>query len=194
VLNKYKVGTTSRSRSPSSASTSSCGIYVIRTGVPKKQMSAADAVRNYKALAQVERAFRSLKTVDLKVRPIHHRLEGRVRAHIFLCMLAYYVEWHLLEAWRTLLFADEDQAAKTRRDPVAPAERSAAALQKALTHTLADGTPAHSFRSLLEELSTLVRNTCRTPGSTQHSATFDVLTTPAPLQRRALELIDQIAV
>ena len=106
------------------------GIYVIRTALPKKQMSAPEAVRSYKALTQVERAFRSLKTVDLKIRPIHHWREGRVRAHIFLCMLAYYVEWHLIEAWRPLLFADEDQAAKTKRDPVAPAKRSEAALDK----------------------------------------------------------------
>jgi len=169
------------------------GIYVIRTSVPKKQMSAADAVRNYKALANVERAFRALKTVDLKVRPIHHHLENRVRAHIFLCMLAYYVEWHLIEAWRPLLFADEDQAAKAHRDPVAPAERSEDALQKVITHTLPDGTPAHSLRTLLEDLSSIVRNTCRTPGPVERSGTFDLLTTPTATQRRALELIDQIA-
>ena len=168
------------------------GIYVIRTSVPKKQMSAADAVRNYKALANVERAFRALKTVDLKVRPIHHHLENRVRAHIFLCMLAYYVEWHLLEAWRPLLFADEDQPAKAHRDPVAPAERSEDALQKVITHTLPDGTPAHSLRTLLEDLSSIVRNTCRTPGPVERSGTFDLLTTPTATQRRALELIDQI--
>jgi hypothetical protein len=165
------------------------GIYVIRTSLPKKQMSAADAVRSYKSLAQVERAFRSLKTVDLKVRPIHHRLENRVRAHIFLCMLAYYVEWHLIEAWRPLLFTDEDQAAKATRDPVAPAKRSAAALTKVATHTLEDGTPAHSLRTLLAELATLVRNTCRTA---DHPATFDILTTPTPLQRRAFDLVDHI--
>ncbi|MGH8236067.1 MAG: IS1634 family transposase [Steroidobacteraceae bacterium] len=170
------------------------GVYVIRTNLPKKQMSAPDTVRNYKALADVERAFRCLKTMDLKIRPIHHRLEDRVRAHIFLCMLAYYVEWHMREVWRELLFADEDQAAKTHRDPVAPAKRSAAALEKAATHALADGTAAHSFRTLLEELSTLVRNTCRTPGSAEHSPTFELLTTPTPLQRRAFELIDQIRV
>ncbi len=168
------------------------GIYVIRTSVPKKQMSAADAVRNYKALANVERAFRALKTVDLKVRPIHHHLENRVRAHIFLCMLAYYVEWHLLEAWRPLLFADEDQLAKAHRDPVAPAERSEEALQKVITHTLPDGTPAHSLRTLLEDLSSIVRNTCRTPGPVERSGTFDLLTTPTATQRRALELIDKI--
>jgi transposase len=170
------------------------GIYVIRSSVPKKQLPAADVVRSYKALAQVERAFRSLKTVDLKVRPIHHRLEDRVRAHIFLCMLAYYVEWHLLEAWRPLLFADEDTLAKTRRDPVAPAKRSAAALAKVATHTLADGTAAHSFRTLLEELSTLVRNTCRVPGSSDNTPPFTVVTTPNATQRRALELIEQITV
>ena len=114
----------------------------------------------------MERAFRSLKTVDLEVRPIHHRLEDRVRAHIFLCMLAYYVEWHMREAWRELTFADEDQDAKATRDPVAPARRSAAAQKKARTRALADGTPVHCFRTLLEDLATIVRNTCRIPGST----------------------------
>ncbi len=168
------------------------GIYVIRTGLPKKQMSAPNAVRSYKALAQVERAFRSLKTVDLKIRPIHHRLENRVRAHIFLCMLSYYVEWHMIEAWRPLLFADEDQAAKATRDPVAPAERSDAALEKVHTHTTAEGTPVHSLRTLIAELATLVRNTCRTPAA-EHPATFNILTTPTPLQRRAFELIETIA-
>jgi len=170
------------------------GIYVVRTCVPKKQMSGPDAVRNYKALAGVERAFRSLKTVDLKVRPIHHRLENRVRAHIFLCMLAYYLEWHLREAWRPLLFADEDQAAKADRDPVAPAQRSTQATQKVHTHTLADGTPVHSFRTLLDELATLVRNTCRAPASPEDSPTFDLLTLPTTLQRRAFELTDKITV
>ncbi|MGB5406037.1 MAG: IS1634 family transposase, partial [Thiogranum sp.] len=97
------------------------GIYVIRTSVDAARMSAAEAVRSYKSLSQVERAFRSIKTVDLKVRPIHHHLEPRVRAHIFLCMLAYYVEWHMREAWRPLLFCDEDLEAKALRDPVAPA-------------------------------------------------------------------------
>ena len=126
-------------------------------------MDAADCVRNYKSLANVERAFRSLKTIDLKVRPIHHRTADRVRAHIFLCMLAYYVEWHMREAWRELMFADTDQAAKATRDPVAPAKRSKAALAKAARHTLDDGTPAHSFSTLLAELATIVRNTCRTP-------------------------------
>lgn len=207
VVNKYKVGkhftleigarrfAFHRQDQQIAAEAALDGIYVIRTCVPKKQMPAAEAVRSYKALAQVERAFRSLKTVDLKVRPIHHRLEDRVRAHIFLCMLAYYVEWHLIEAWRPLLFADEDQAAKTQRDPVAPAKRSAAALQKVASHTLADGTVVHSLRTLLEELSTVVRNTCRVPGSNNApTPTFTVVTTPNATQRRALELIEQIAV
>ncbi|MEA3292683.1 MAG: IS1634 family transposase, partial [Pseudomonadota bacterium] len=105
------------------------GIYVIRTSLAD-ELSAADAVRHYKALSQVERAFRSIKTMDLEVRPIHHYQEQRVRAHLFLCMLAYYVKWHMLEAWRPLLFADEDQQAKRERDPVAPAERSAGAVTK----------------------------------------------------------------
>src|SRR5439155_16852459 len=106
-------------------------------------------VRNYKSLANVERAFRSLKTIDLKVRPIHHRTADRVRAHIFLCMLAYYVEWHMREAWRELMFADTDNQAKATRDPVAPARRSKAALAKAARHTLDDGTPVHSFATLM---------------------------------------------
>jgi len=165
------------------------GIYVIRTGVPKRTMSSGDAVRNYKGLSSVERAFRSLKTVDLKVRPIHHHLETRVRAHIFLCMLAYYVEWHMREAWRELMFADEDQAAKATRDPVAPARRSAAAEEKARSKQLDDGTPVHSFHTLLEELSTIVRNTCRVP---QTASTFPMLTIPNDLQLHARELIDKI--
>jgi transposase len=170
------------------------GIYVIRTGLPKKHMPAAEAVRSYKALTNVERAFRSLKSVDLHVRPIHHRLEGRVRAHIFLCMLAYYVEWHLLETWRELLFSDEDQAAKASRDPVAPAKRSAGAMKKVATHTLPDGSPAHSLRTLLAELATLVRNTCRAPAALEYPTTFEILTTPSAMQRRAFELVNQITV
>ena len=156
-------------------------------------MSAADAVRNCKALANLERAFRSLKTVDLKVGPIHHRLEDRMRAHIFLCMLAYYVEWHMREVWGPLLFAEENQAAKADRDPVAPAQRSEQALQKVLMRTLPDSPPAHSFRTLLEDLSAVVRNKCRTPGHLERSGTFDLITTPTAKQRRTLELIGQIA-
>jgi transposase len=134
------------------------GIYIIRTSVPANEMEAADCVRNYKSLANVERAFRSLKTVDLKVRPIHHRLADRVRSHIFLCMLAYYIEWHMREAWRELMFADPDQEAKATRDPVAPAVRSEDALDKVARHTLDDDSPAHSFATLMAELASVVRN------------------------------------
>jgi hypothetical protein len=168
------------------------GLYIIRTSVPANEMQAADCVRNYKSLANVERAFRSLKTVDLKVRPIHHRLADRVRSHIFLCMLAYYVEWHMREAWRELMFADPDQAAKATRDPVAPAARSGVALDKVARHRLDDGSPAHSFATLMAELATIVRNTCRTPQTAETATTFDILTTPNPKQQRALGLLGQI--
>ena len=107
-------------------------------------------------------------------------------------ILAYYVEWHMREAWRALMFADTDQQAKTTRDPVAPARRTKAALAKVTRHTLDDGTPAHSFSTLLAELTTIVRNTCRTPMARPDAPTFDVLTTPNPKQQRALELIEKI--
>jgi transposase len=199
VVNKYKVAkhfdltitdhslTFSLLRKQIATEAALDGIYVIRTGVLKRTMSSAEAVRNYKALSSVERAFRSLKTVDLKIRPIHHHLETRVRAHIFLCMLAYYVEWHMREAWRELMFADEDQAAKATR---APARRSATAEEKANSKRLEDGTPVHSFHTLLEQLSTIVRNTCRVP---QTASTFPMLTIPNDLQLRARELIDKIS-
>jgi len=170
------------------------GIYILRTPVPPEKMDSAQVVRSYKSLAQVERAFRSLKTVDLKIRPIHHRLADRVRAHIFLCMLAYYVEWHMIEAWRPLLFADEDQAAKQQRDPVAPAKRSAKAERKANSHTLEDGSVAHSLRTLYEELSTIVRNSCRTANSAADAPTFTMVTQPTPAQQRALDLLKAIRV
>ncbi len=168
------------------------GIYVIRTSVEAQRMDAPECVRNYKALANVERAFRSLKTVDLKVRPIHHRTADRVRAHILLCMLAYYVEWHMREAWRELMFADPDQAAKAVRDPVAPAQRSQQALDKVAVRTFEDGTPVHSFSTLMAEMATIVRNTCRTPSAGPDAPTFDIVTTPNATQRRALDLIQQI--
>ena len=168
------------------------GIYIIRTSVSAQQMDSADCVRNYKSLANVERAFRSLKTIDLKVRPIHHRLEGRVRSHIFLCMLAYYVQWHMREAWRELMFADTEQDMKATRDPVAPATRSVSARLKAASHTLAEGSPVHSFATLMAELATLVRNTCRTPDAAPEAPTFDLLTTPGPTHQRAFALIENI--
>jgi transposase len=170
------------------------GIYIIRTSVHAQRMDAADCVRNYKALANVERAFRSLKTVDLKVRPIHHRTADRVRAHILLCMLAYYVEWHVREAWRELMFADIDQAAKATRDPVEPAQRSELALDKVASRKVDDGTPAHSFSTLMAELGCIVRNTCRTPSTGLAAPTFDIVTTPNATQRHALDLIKQIRV
>ena len=130
--------------------------------------------------------------MDLKIRPIHHRTADRVRAHIFLCMLAYYVEWHLREAWRELMLADTDQLAKTTRDPVAPAKRSTAALAKVASHVLDDGTPVHSIATLLAELATIVRNTCRTPNAGPDAPTFNITTTPNATQQRAFELIKQI--
>jgi transposase len=168
------------------------GLYIIRTSVKAQRMDAPTCVRTYKSLAQVERAFRSIKTMDLKVRPIHHHLEGRVRSHIFLCMLAYYVEWHMRQAWGELMFADEDSQAKLTRDPVAPAKRSDAAMKKVQSRTLGDGTPVHSFQTLLKVLEGVVRNTCRTPDTDKDTPAFELTTTPNEKQKRALELIDQI--
>ena len=170
------------------------GVYVIRTSLDKERISDEDAVRSYKQLTYVERAFRSMKTMDLQVRPIHHRLEGRVRAHIFLCMLAYYVQWHMVDAWRELLFVDEDQAAKATRDPVAPAQRSAGALRKAQVRVLEDGSPVHSFRTLLSDLGTIVRNQCRVPGADANAPPLEITTTPNAQQKRAYELLDTITV
>jgi transposase len=170
------------------------GIYVVRTSVPKASMSEADAVRSYKLLSQVERAFRSLKSVTLKVRPIFHHDENRVRAHIFLCMLAYYIEWHMREALRPLLFADEDQGAKATRDPVAPAKRSAAALAKIASKTTTDGLQAHSFRTLLDHLAALVRNQCsKRDESSTAAAPVVIETTPDAIQQKAFDLLAQIA-
>ena len=169
------------------------GLYIIRTSVTSDQMDASTCVRNYKSLANVERAFRSIKTLDLKVRPIHHRTADRVKAHILLCMLAYYVEWHMREAWRELMFTDTEQAIKATRDPVAPAKRSKSAQEKASSHLLPDGTPAHSFATLMDELATIVRNTCRTSKSDVDSPTFEITTTPNAKQKKALELIQTMS-
>jgi len=139
------------------------GFYVLRTSVPVGALDTAAVVLAYKSLAHVERAFRSVKTLDLEVRPIHHRLAGRVRAHVFLCMLAYYVVWHMRQALAPLLFDDHDKdnARKGRSSPVAPAKVSAAAKAKAASRKTADGHPVHSFRTLLQDLATLTRNTVR---------------------------------
>lgn len=169
------------------------GLYVIRTSVTAEAMSAETAVLNYKKLAEAERAFRTLKGVDLHVRPIRHRLEERVKAHIFLSMLAYYVQWHMIEAWASLTFKDEaDADASRERDPVAPAKRSKAALEKVHTRTLADGTPPMSFGRLLAHLATIVRNTMRPKGARPGEATFTLTTRPTPKQQQALDLIAAI--
>jgi transposase len=168
------------------------GIYVIRTCVSKKTMSKEDAVRNYKNLTNVERAFRSLKSIDLMVRPIRHRTEDRVRAHIFLSMLAYYVQRYMLEALRPLLFADGDQDAKATRDPVAPAKRSAKALEKVQTKTLEDGTKVHSLRTLLHHMSTITRDECVQKLAGNENNTFVIDTKPNPKQQRVHELLGEI--
>ena len=171
------------------------GLYVIRTSVAKDDMGSEQAVLNYKRLAEVERGFRTLKGVDLNVRPIRHRLEGRVRAHIFLSMLAYYVQWHMRQALKPLLFADEATAEqKADRDPVAPAKRSKAALDKVHTRQLADGTPAMSFTRLLAHLGTIVRNTMRPKSARPGEATFTLTTRPNAKQQQALDLIAAIVV
>ena len=164
------------------------GIYVLRTSVPKEVLGAEDTVRAYKDLAKVERAFRCLKTVDLHVRPIHHRLVPRVRAHVFLCMLAYYVEWHMRRAWAPLLFAEDDPqgAAQRRGSPVKPARRSASAEAKALTKKTSEGETVHRFRGLLEHLATLTKNTIQPAGDLPP---FDRLTVPTPLQQKAFDLL-----
>lgn len=168
------------------------GIYVIRSSLTGTELSADEAVRHYKALSQVERAFRSMKTMDLEIRPIRHYQENRVRTHLLICMLAYYVKWHMMEAWRPLLFADEDQQAKLNRDPVAPAKRSDAALAKISSKRLPDGSPAHSFQSLLSNLSTIVRNSCRRQEAESNEACFTMDTTPSSEQTKALQLLNNI--
>lgn len=160
------------------------GIYVVRSNVPPQTLSSEALVHGYKQLAHVERVFRTMKSVDLQVRPVHHRLADRVRAHVFICMLAYYVRWHLEQQWAPLLYRDEQPP--VLEDPVAPAERSAGALAKVHSGRNADGGTLHSFRSLLAELGTLTKNTIRLPGS---EATFDKLSLPTQLQAEALRLL-----
>jgi len=166
------------------------GFYVIRTSVPAETLGAEDTVRTYKSLSAVERAFRSLKRVDLHIRPIHHRLADRVKAHVFLCMLAYHVEWHMRRDLAPLLFDDDDKAtaAAIRTSIVAPAERSPRALRKAHTTRTEDGAPVHSFQTLLRDLATIARNRVR-PKQAPVEASFDIVTTPTSLQQRALELL-----
>jgi transposase len=164
------------------------GIYVIRTSEPAERLSAQDAVRTYKSLAVVERAFRCLKGVDLLVRPIFHRTEDHVRAHIFLCMLAYYVEWHMREAWAPLLFHDEElKQQRQQRDPVASAQPSPSVRRKKSTRRSPEGLPLHSFKTLLAELAQRCRNTCRV--KTEPASSFTTVTDPTPLQAQALQLL-----
>ena len=159
------------------------GFYILRTSLTQDALPAGDVVRAYKNLEQAERAFGSLKGPDLQIRPIHHRLEDRVRAHVLICMLAYYLTWHLKAAWKPLLFTDEHRPVSP--DPVAKTVRSPAAQEKAQTKRTSSGQTAHSYRTLLAELSTQTRNTTRLTGS---SSTFEKLTQPTPLQAQALEL------
>jgi hypothetical protein len=165
------------------------GIYVIRTSVTADRFPTIEAVRSYKRLATIERAFRSLKTVDLKVRPIHHRKADRVRAHVFLCMLAYYVEWHMRRALAPILFDDDDKATgeASRGSVVAPAQRSPRAKAKALTKQTEEGEPVHSFQSLLRHLRTIVKDRMRLKSDA--AIEFDKITTPTPLQQRAFDLL-----
>jgi transposase len=165
------------------------GIYVIRTSVKKERLPAEGAVRDYKRLAEVEQAFRSLKTVDLRVRPIHHRKAERVRAHVFLCMLAYYVEWHMRRDLAPILFDDDDRAVaeSARESVVDAAQRSPRALAKARTKRTQDGYPVQSFQNLLQDLATVVKNRVQPKDG---SDAFDIITVPTPLQQKAYELLE----
>jgi hypothetical protein len=165
------------------------GLYAVRTSLPEDTLGDAATVRAYKSLAMVERAFRCLKTVDLHVRPLHHWLEDRVRAHVFLCMLAYYLEWNLRAKLASMLYHDDDkEAAEALRDsPVAKAQRSPSALAKSATGRAADGVPVHSFQSLLADLATLARNTIVTAIAPDRP--FTVLTRPTPIQQKAFDLL-----
>jgi transposase len=201
VLNRYKMGkhfqvqieddsfTYKRKQANIEKEESLDGIYVIRTNLPAEALSSEQAVRNYKSLSGVERAFRSLKTVDLHVRPIHHRQPDRVRAHIFLCMLAYYVEWHMRQDLAPLLFDDDDKAAaaKQRTSVVAPAQRSIPAQAKAHSKRTQEDLPVHSFQTLLRDLATIVSN--RVQPKDASTPAFDLITIPTALQRRALDLL-----
>jgi len=201
VLGRYKVGkhfdcqigegsfTWSRRQEAIDQEAKLDGIYVLRTSEPAERLSAEDTVRSYKSLAEVERAFRCLKGIDLLVRPIRHRTEDRVPAHIFLCLLAYYVEWHLRRAWAPLLFEDEERREeRKRRDPILPAQPSASAKAKKYSHQTADGLPVQSFATLLAELASRARVTYQIK-SGDASLTCQQVPTPTPLQARARELI-----
>ena len=166
------------------------GIYVVRTSEPAERLSAEASVRSYKRLSLVEQLFRCLKGIDLLVRPIYHRIEPRVRAHVLICVLAYYVEWHLRRAWRSLLFADEElDRDRQERDPVAPAKPSASARRKKSTHETAAGLPVHSFRTLLTHMGDRTRATCQVM-SAPSGTTFERVREPDPVQEEALRLLE----
>ena len=165
------------------------GLYAVRTSLPAETLDDAASVRAYKSLSMVERAFRCLKTVDLHIRPIRHWLEDRVRAHVFLCMLAYYLEWSLRARLAPMLYDDDDRAAAeaSRATPVAKAQRSPNVLAKSATGRTADGLPVHSFHSLLADLATLARNTIVTALAPDRP--FTLLTRPTPIHQKAFDLL-----
>jgi hypothetical protein len=165
------------------------GVYVIRTSLPKEVFDDAATVRSYKSLAFVERAFRCIKTVDLQVRPVYHRLADRVRAHVFLCMLAYYLEWHMRQRLAPMLFDDTDKEAAEalRASVVAQAQRSPAAVRKQTTGRTPDGMPVHSFQSLLADLATVARNTITTAITPNYPLT--IVTRPTTIQHKAFQLL-----
>jgi transposase len=201
VINKFKVGkhfhltfgeeefSFQRKESHIATEAALDGIYVVRTSLTSDRLQARGVVRAYKQLSVVERAFRSYKSIDLKVRPIHHRLERRVRAHVFLCMLAYYVEWHMRAALAPILFDDDDpQSAQAQRTSiVAPAKRSASAETKAKRKRTKDDFPVHSFRTLLKDLATICKN--RIQPRLPDAPAFEKITIPTPLQQRAFQLL-----
>ena len=201
VINRYKVGkhfileineesfAYRRNEQKIAAEAALDGLYVIRTSVSQEILAPESTVRAYKDLSKIERAFRSLKTVDLKIRPIYHWLEDRVRAHVFLCMLAYYVEWHMRRKLEPILFDDDDKASGEllRSSIVAPAQRSERAKAKDQTKRTEDDLPVHSFQTLLDDLATLGKNRVRTEGATP--CEFYELTRPTDVQRRAFELL-----
>ncbi len=165
------------------------GIYIVRTNLPVETCDDTTTVRSYKSLATVERAFRCIKTVDLQVRPVYHWLAGRVRAHVLLCMLAYYLEWHMRQSLAPMLFEDSDKPAAEalRTSVVAQAQRSPAAVQKQTTKLTPDGLPVHSFQTLLADLATIARNAITTAITPNHPLT--VVTRPTATQHKALQLL-----
>src|SRR4051812_15419460 len=171
------------------AEAASDGLYVVRTSLPEATLDDAATVRSYKSLALVERAFRCIKTVDLNVRPVYHWLADRVRAHVFLCMLAYYLEWHMRQSLAPMLFddTDKDEAEALRRCVVAPAQRSKAAVHKQTTGMTPDGLPVHSFHTLLADLATMARNTIITAINPNYP--LSVVTRPTPVQQKAFDLL-----